>query len=117
MLDKDWEAESCRIAEAHPLVRAYAKNHHLGLEVPYRWGSEDLLHLIFVIKGYRHQNARQKASTMRTYWVPGVNHLKANGRWAFAELTNIFEMPNRLATRVRGEFDRMIQAAAKEANP
>ncbi|MEK0447601.1 MAG: hypothetical protein RLZZ399_2922 [Verrucomicrobiota bacterium] len=36
MLDKDWEAELCRIAEAHPLVRAYAKNDHLGLEVPYR---------------------------------------------------------------------------------
>jgi type III restriction enzyme len=36
MLDNDGETELCRIAEAHPLVRAYAKNHHLGLEVPYR---------------------------------------------------------------------------------
>ena len=40
ILDSDWEAEFCRVAEAHPKVRAYVKNHNLGLEVPYRWGSE-----------------------------------------------------------------------------
>jgi type III restriction enzyme len=49
--------------------------------------------------------------------VPGVNHLKAHGRWAFAELTNIFEMSKDFADRGRGAFDRMIQAPAKEANP
>ena len=40
ILDSDWEAEFCRVAEAHPRVRAYVKNHNLGLEVPYRYGSE-----------------------------------------------------------------------------
>ena len=40
VLDSDWEAEFCRVAEAHPRVRAYVKNHNLGLEVPYRYGSE-----------------------------------------------------------------------------
>ena len=40
VLDSDWEAEFCRIAEKHPRVRAYVKNHNLGLEVPYRFGSE-----------------------------------------------------------------------------
>ena len=34
VLDSDWEAEFCRVAEAHPRVRAYVKNHNLGLEVP-----------------------------------------------------------------------------------
>ena len=29
-----------RLAETHPRVRAYVKNHNLGLEVPYRYGSE-----------------------------------------------------------------------------
>ncbi len=134
--DNDWEAEFCRIAEAHPKVRSYVKNHNLGLEVPYRYGSEvrrylpdfivlvddgrgpeDLLHLIVEIKGYRRQDAREKASTMKTYWVPGVNHLKAHGRWAFAELTDVFEMSKDFADRVRSEFDRMIQTVAKEANP
>jgi type III restriction enzyme len=40
VLDSGWEAEFCRVAEAHPRVRAYVKNHNLGLEVPYRYGSE-----------------------------------------------------------------------------
>ena len=34
------KAEFCRVAESHPRVRAYVKNHNLGLEVPYRYGSE-----------------------------------------------------------------------------
>jgi type III restriction enzyme len=38
--DSDWEAELCRVAETHPRVRAYVKNQNLGLEVPYRYGSE-----------------------------------------------------------------------------
>ena len=81
------------MVESHPRVRAYVKNHNLGLEVPYRYGSEmrkylpdfvvlvddghgdeDLLHLIVEIKGYRREDAKEKKSTMDTYWVPGVNH-------------------------------------------
>ena len=38
--DSDWEAEFCRVAEAHPRVRAYVKNQNLGLEVPYLMGSK-----------------------------------------------------------------------------
>src|SRR5208282_1655832 len=96
ILDSDWEAEFCRVAESHPKVRAYAKNHNLGLEVPYRYGSEtwkylpdfivlvddghaphsdgtpDLLRLVVEIKGYRREDAKEKKSTMETYWVPGV---------------------------------------------
>ena len=32
--------EFCRVAESHAKVKAYVKNHNLGLEVPYRYGSE-----------------------------------------------------------------------------
>src|SRR5207248_11473215 len=39
ILDSDWEAEFCRVAEAHKRVIAYTKNHNLGFEVPYRYGS------------------------------------------------------------------------------
>jgi type III restriction enzyme len=93
ILDSDWEAEFCRVAESHPRVKAYVKNHNLGLEVPYRYGSQmrtyipdfivlvddglgdgDLLHLIVEIKGYRKEDAKEKKSTMETYWVPGVNN-------------------------------------------
>ena len=38
-LDSDWEAEFCRVVESYPNVKAYVKNHNLGLEVPYLYGS------------------------------------------------------------------------------
>jgi type III restriction enzyme len=129
VLDSDWEAEFCRVAESHPKVKAYVKNHNLGLEVPYRFGSEtrtylpdfivlvndgysenDPLHLIVEIKGYRREDAKEKKSTMDTYWVPGVNNLERYGRWAFAEFTEVYQIESDFETRVEAEFDRMLSA-------
>lgn len=45
-----------------------------------------------LLEGYRGEDAKEKASTMRTYWVPGVNNLGSFGRWAFAEFTRVFEI-------------------------
>ena len=118
VLDSDWEAEFCRVAESHPNVKAYVKNHNLGLEVPYRYGSikrtyipdfivqiddgqSDLLNLIVEIKGYRREDAKEKKSTMDTYWVPGVNNLGQNGRWAFAEFTEVFGIEDEFDTLIR----------------
>lgn len=131
ILDSDWEGEFCRVAEAHPKVRAYVKNHNLGLEVPYRYGSEtrtylpdfvvlvddghgedDPLHLIVEIKGYRREDAKEKKSTMETYWVPGVNNLKQYGRWAFAEFTEVYQIESDFQKKVESEFNKMIEAAA-----
>jgi type III restriction enzyme len=128
ILDSDWEAEFCRVAESHPKVRAYVKNHNLGLEVPYRFGSEnrryrpdfivdvdddheDPLHLIVEIKGYRREDAKEKKSTMETYWVPGVNHLGTYGRWAFAEFTEMYQIEADFKAKVEGEFNKMIASA------
>ena len=130
VLDSDWEAEFCRVAESHPKVRAYVKNHNLGLEVPYRYGSEirkylpdfivlvddghgpdDLLHLVVEIKGYRREDAKEKKATMETYWVPGVNNLKQYGRWAFAEFTEVYQIETDFAAKVASEFAKMIEAA------
>jgi len=127
ILDSDWEAEFCRVAESHHQVKAYAKNHNLGLEVPYRYGSEtrhyrpdfivliddghgenDLLHLIIEIKGYRGEDAKIKKETMETYWIPGVNNLKQYGRWAFAEFTDVYMIESDFAAKVEAEFNRMI---------
>jgi type III restriction enzyme len=102
--DSDWEAEFCRAAEANDRVRAYVKNQGLGFEVPYLLGAtpkkylpdfivrvddghgdDDLLNLVVEIKGYRGEDAKDKANTMDAYWVPGVNNLGTFGRWAFAE--------------------------------
>jgi type III restriction enzyme len=135
ILDSDWEGEFCRVAEAHPKVLAYVKNHNLGFDVPYRYASEsrtyrpdfiihvddghgpdDPLHLIVEIKGYRGEDAKEKKSTMDTYWVPGVNNLATYGRWAFAEFTDVFQIQDDFAKKVEAEFAQMIRAAtdAKE---
>ena len=121
ILDSDWEAEFCRVAEAHPNVRAYVKNHNLGLEVPYRYGSntrtyvpdfivqvhddnKGVVNLVVEIKGYRGEDAKIKKDTMETFWIPGVNNLGSYGRWAFAEFTDVYE--------IEREFDEMVHLAS-----
>jgi type III restriction enzyme len=132
ILDSDWEAEFCRVAGGHPHVRAYVKNHNLGFEVPYRYGSEtrkyrpdfivlvddgqgedDPLHLVVEIKGYRREDAKEKKATMETYWVPGVNHLGTYGRWAFAEFTEVYQIEADFKAKVESEFNNMIERVTK----
>ena len=131
ILDSDWEGEFCRVAESHPQVLAYAKNHALVFEVPYRYGSEtrtylpdfivlvddgngdnDPLHLIVEIKGYRREDAKEKKATMDAYWVPGVNNHGGYGRWAFAEFTDVYAMQSDFKVRVKSEFNEMIERVA-----
>ncbi len=126
--DSDWEVEFCRIAEAHPRVRAYVKNQGLGLEVPYRSGSaartyipdfillvndgrgiDDPLHLIVEIKGYRGEDAKDKKMTMENCWVPGVNRLDTYGHWAFAEFSDPYEMEKDLSESVKIRFEEMLE--------
>jgi len=135
ILDSDWEAEFCRVAESHPRVKAYVKNHSLGFEVPYRYGSEmrrylpdfivlvddghgedDLLHLVVEIKGYRREDAKEKKATMETRWVPGVNNLGTYGRWAFAEFTEVYRMEADFEAKVEDEFNKMIESVTSTAN-
>ena len=138
MCDSDWEAEFCRVVESHSLVRAYVKNQGLGLEVPYRSGSEartyipdfivlvddgrgedDLLHLVVEIKGFRREDAKEKKATMDTYWVPGANRLGTYGRWAFAEFTDVYTIPDGLDAVIEAhtqkQFHEMIEAVAPAA--
>jgi type III restriction enzyme len=133
ILDSDWEAEFCRVVEAHPRVRSYVKNQNLGLEVPYRYGSttrtyipdfivpvddgrgeEDPLHLIVEIKGYRREDAKEKRATMETHWVPGVNNLGSFGRWAFAEFMDVYEMEADFEAKVEAEFGKLIKSVVTE---
>jgi len=135
ILDSDWEAEFCRVAEKHPRVRAYVKNHNLGLEVPYRYGSEmrryipdfivlvddghgedDPLRLIVEIKGYRREDAKEKKATMEIYWAPGVNNLKQYGRWTFAEFTEVYQIEADFEAKVEAEFNKMIAGVSNTGN-
>lgn len=128
ILDSDWEGEFCRVAESHAQVISYVKNHSLGLEVPYRYGSEtrkyrpdfivqindgkdDPLNMIVEIKGYRREDAKEKKLTMDTYWIPGVNNLKSYGRWAFVEFADVFEMEHDFKQKVEEHFNKMIVEA------
>ncbi len=63
-------------------------------------------------KGYRREDAKEKKSTMDTYWVPGVNHLGAYGRWAFAEFTEVYQIEADFKAKVEGEFNAMIARVA-----
>ena len=131
--DSEWEAEFCRVAESHPTVLAYTKNHNLGFEVPYRYGSEarryrpdfivlvddghgsdDILHVVVEIKGYRREDAKDKKDTMETYWVPGVNNLGGYGRWTFVELTEVYRMESDFEAKVEAEFQKLIASVASQ---
>ena len=126
VLDSDWEGECCRVLEAHPHVRAYVKNHNLGFEVPYtlggqsriyrpdfivllddNHGADDPLHLVIEIKGYRGEDAKEKKSAMESYWLPGINRLGRFGRWAFAELREVY--------RIQDSFEQLVEQALDEA--
>ena len=126
-LDSEWEGEFCRVAEAHPKVLAYVKNHNLGLEVPYKMGGvshryipdfillvddgrgrEDPLHLLVEIKGYRGLDAVLKKETVETFWIPAVNNHGGFGRWAFAEFCDVWEMETDFANVLGGRFEEML---------
>ena len=124
--DSDWEAAFCRLLMRHPQVTAWVKNHGLGFEVPYQAGDggpriylpdfialiddgrgpDDLLHLAAEVKGYRGEDAADKARTMQSYWIPGVNNLGGYGRWHFHEFTAISDLA--------GEFEQALSRASGE---
>jgi type III restriction enzyme len=133
VLDSDWEAEFCRAAESHSRVISYVKNHNLGLEVPYLYGSEprkyvpdfivrvddghgedDPLNLVVEIKGFRGEDAKDKKSAMDNYWILGVNNHAGYGRWAFAEFTEVYQIESDFASKVESEFDNMVSSLIGE---
>lgn len=131
ILDSQWEGEFCRVVETHPMVLCYVKNHNLGLEVPYRMGSElkhyrpdfivvvndgesEPLNLIIEIKGYRGEDAKIKKETMDVYWIPGVNNSGRYGRWAFAEFTDAYEIEKDFEKKIQAEFAKLMIGIAEK---
>lgn len=105
------------VLENYPRVLAYAKNQALGFEVPYldgavtrRYipdflvrldvGEDEPLNLVLEVKGFRGENAKLKAGTMRDLWIPGVNALGGFGKWEFAEFCDWAVMEKDFATLV-----------------
>jgi type III restriction enzyme len=122
--DSEWEDQLAGLIEAHPKVFSYAKNHNLGLEVPYlmegeprtylpdfliRLDAAEPVTLVVEVKGFRGHDAMLKAETMRNKWIPGVNRLGTYGRWHFAELRAVHDF--------REDLDRAIDATLKSPVP
>jgi type III restriction enzyme len=116
--DSEWEDQLAGHIEAHPKVLSYAKNHNLGLEVPYlmegeprtylpdfliRLDAPEPVTLVIEVKGFRGHDAMLKAETMRNKWIPAVNRLGTHGRWHFAELRAVHDF--------RADLDRAIADA------
>ena len=66
------------------------------------------------IKGYRGEDAKEKKSTMETYWVPGVNNLTTFGRWEFVELKEIYQMEADFEKKLNESFNSMIENAGRK---
>jgi type III restriction enzyme len=127
ILDSDWEAEFCRVAEAHPKVLAYVKNHNLGLEVPYRYASETRKYRPdFIVQVDDGKAPKTPQPDHRDQGLPGrrcqgkkirhghllgagCQHLKTYGRWAFAEFTDVFQMQADFEKKVAEKFNRMLE--------
>ena len=41
--------------------------------------------------------------------MPGVNNLGSYGRWAFAEVTEVYQIESDFEARVEAEFNKMIE--------
>lgn len=132
VIDSDWEAEFCRVADKHPRVLAWVKNHNLGFEVPYsasgearRYrpdfvlrlddgrGANDPLNVVVEIKGARDEDDKDKAEAMRTLWVPGVNALGEHGRWAYAEFTDVWTISSEFGAKVEAWLDVIAEGAER----
>jgi type III restriction enzyme len=73
-------------------------------------GGLEPLNLVVEIKGFRATDAQLKAETMRKLWVPGVNNLGTQGRWAFAEFIDFYAIEAAFGKLIDG-FVHTLQPA------
>jgi len=118
-----WEQKAASALEEMDEVIAYVKNDHLGFAIPYTLageerdyvpdfivqlddgrGRQDPLKLILEISGERRQDKAVKTETARSLWVPAVMNHGGFGRWGFVEITDPWDMKN----RIRGALSRVI---------
>jgi len=105
-----WEQKLAQVLEELPEVLSYVKNHNLGLAIPYTLngdehlyypdfvarvddgrGADDLLNLLVEVSGEERRDKAAKVATARTLWVPAVNNHGGFGRWAFVEITDVYD--------------------------
>ena len=133
MLDSDWEAEFCRVAESHPQVIAYIrtiisdwksltvmaqKHGNIGPTSLSLWMMAMALTICCIsLSRSRATDARtqkRRKSTMETYWVPGVNHIGTYGRWSFSEFTEVYQIESDFKDKIQSELEKMIELATAQ---
>jgi type III restriction enzyme len=110
LADQSWEQHASNLFETSPLVKAYAKNDHLGFQCYYLFaGSKrrflpDFLirlangvTLILEIKGQDTPQDKAKRDAIKL-WVKAVNAKGGFGRWAFDVAFQPAQIQDKLAT-------------------
>jgi type III restriction enzyme len=120
-----WEQKTAQAFEEMDEVVCYAKNHNLHFTIPYLYNGEpkqytpdflvwlddghgpaDPLKLILEVSGIKEGQDKvgdvkaAKVSTARNLWVPAVNALGTQGRWAFLEVSDPWDV----ARTIRAAF-------------
>ena len=110
---ESWEQKAAQSLEEMPEVCCYVKNHNVGFKIPYTIDGErhdyipdflahlndghpDPLQLILEITGQRKKEKGIKVDTAQTFWIPAVKNHGAWGRWAFLEVTDPWDLKNRI---------------------
>lgn len=73
--------------------------------------SNDYLNLIVEIKGKRQEDAKIKADTVRSQWLPAVNRLRKYGRWDFMEIMDVHLIDDELKNKIQ----QLINDGAKQS--
>ncbi|HEX5165609.1 MAG TPA: hypothetical protein VFV93_09460, partial [Thermomicrobiales bacterium] len=123
-----WEASVAVQLETSPLVRAYARNDHLDLTVPYEHGGTqhhflpDFIvrltsdtHLLLEVKGYETEQDRQKYEAAKR-WCEAVTNWGEMGRWEFRDCPKTTDVQNILA-EVSGAQQRLPQPPSLLSSP
>jgi type III restriction enzyme len=123
--DSGWEHKLAQTLETMPEVLAYCKNQGLGFSIPYTIdgeehqyvpdfiahlddgnGMDDPLQLVIEVSGAQRRDKEAKVATAQSLWVPGVNNLRTQGRWAFIECDDPWNAEN----VIRGEIRSAVTA-------
>jgi type III restriction enzyme len=67
--------------------------------------------LIVEIKGKRQEDAKIKADTVRSQWLPAVNRLRKYGRWDFMEIMDVHLIDDELKNKIQ----QLINDGAKQS--
>ena len=71
-------------------------------------GRDNPLNLILEVTGERKKEKEAKTATARTLWVPAVNNHGGFGRWAFLEITDLYDNVSEL---IRSAVSRQVVTA------